>query len=103
MGDKYLTDLADVCRSAGLDVIEMEGWQHRARGSGGYSSGKPDHVMVHHTASGPSSDGWPDAEYCTHSDDDAPLCNLYLNRAGTVWVCAAGGRTRTGPGRTPAT
>ena len=54
MGDRYLTDLADVARAAGWPVIEVDGWQSRARGSGGFNAGKPDHVMAHHTASGPS-------------------------------------------------
>ena len=60
MGTRYLTDLADVCRRTGYPVIEVDGWQSRARGSGGYDSSRPNHIMVHHTASGPSSDGWDD-------------------------------------------
>jgi hypothetical protein len=98
MSGRYLTDLAFVVRAAGLDVIEMDGWQTRARSSGGYSSGRPTHVMVHHTASGPSSDGWPDANYCTHGSDNRPVANLYLNRAGTVWVMAAGATNTNGQG-----
>ena len=101
MGDRYLADLADVCRWAGLDVIEVDGWHHRARGSGGYDSGRPNHVMVHHTASGAGSDGWPDVNYCTFSDEDAPLCNLYLNRGGSVWVCAGGATNTNGSGQDP--
>jgi hypothetical protein len=101
MGSRYLTDLAEVCRRTGWPVIEVDGWQSRARGSGGYDSGRPTHVMVHHTASGPSSDGWPDVNYCTHNDDDAPLCNLYLDRAGTVYVCAAGATNTNGSGHDP--
>jgi hypothetical protein len=101
MGDRYLLDLADVLRAAGLDVIEVDGWPHIARGSGGYSSGLPNHVMVHHTASGPSSDGWPDVEYMTYQADAAPLTNLYLNRAGTVWVCAGGATNTNGSGIDP--
>lgn len=101
MGARYLTDLADVCRRAGLVVVEVDGWQTRARGSGGYDSGRPNHVMVHHTASGPSSDGWPDVNYCTYGDDDAPLCNLYLARDGTVYVCAGGATNTNGTGHDP--
>jgi hypothetical protein len=41
MGSRYLTDLADVIRAAGLAVIEEPGWQSRARGSGGYSTRSP--------------------------------------------------------------
>jgi hypothetical protein len=98
MGSRYLTDLADVCRSSGYPVIEVDDWQHRARGSGGFDGGKPDHVMTHHTASGPSSDGWPDVNYMTYSHGDAPLCNLYLARAGTIYVCAGGATNTNGSG-----
>lgn len=101
MGARYLTDLADVCRRTGRPVIEVDGWQSRARGSGGYDSGRPTHVMVHHTASGPGSDGWPDVNYCTYNDDDAPLCNLYLDRAGAIYVCAAGATNTNGSGHDP--
>jgi hypothetical protein len=57
--------------------------------------------MIHHTASGPSSDGWPDVNYCTFGDDDAPLCNLYLSREGTIYVCAAGATNTNGSGSDP--
>lgn len=98
MGARYLTDLADVLRAVGLTVTEVDGWQQIARGSGGYDGAKPDHVMIHHTASGRGSDGWPDVNYCTFNDDDAPLCNLYLGRTGEVWVCAAGATNTNGSG-----
>jgi N-acetylmuramoyl-L-alanine amidase len=101
MGERYLTDLADICRRAGYPVVEVDGWPTRARGSGGYNPGKPDHLVVHHTASGPSSDGWPDVNYCTYGDDDAPLCNLYLSRDGTIYVCAGGATNTNGSGSDP--
>jgi hypothetical protein len=101
VGSRYLTDLAAVIRATGLEVIEVSGWQTRARGSGGYDSGRPNHVMIHHTASPASADGWPDVNYCTYHDEDAPLCNLYLNRGGIVWVCAAGATNTNGSGRDP--
>jgi hypothetical protein len=101
MGSRYLTDLANVCRNAGLTVQEEPGWQTRARGSGGYNSGYPNHVMVHHTASGKSSDGQPDVNYMCYSDSDRPLANLYLNRAGKVWIMAAGATNTNGSGRDP--
>jgi hypothetical protein len=93
--------MAQVLRDAGLDVIEVDGWETRARGSGGYESSRPDHIACHHTASPPSSDGWPDSDYCTFGDDDAPLTNLYVNRGGTVWVCAAGATNTNGSGHDP--
>jgi peptidoglycan hydrolase-like protein with peptidoglycan-binding domain len=98
MGSRYLTDLADVCRRSGWPVIEVDGWQNRARGSGGYDSGRPNHVMTHHTASGASSDGWPDVNYMTFNHTDAPLCNLYLDRQGNIYVCAGGATNTNGSG-----
>lgn len=98
MSGRYLTDLASVARGAGLVVHEEPGWQTRARGSGGYASGRPTHVMVHHTASNPSSDGQADVNYCTYGSGDAPLCNLYVARSGECWVCAAGCTNTNGSG-----
>lgn len=101
MGSRYLLDLAEVCRLTGYPVIEVEGWQTRARGSGGYSSGLPSHVMCHHTASGPSSDGWQDVEYCTYHADAAPLANLYISRVPEIYVMAAGATNTNGSGIDP--
>lgn len=100
MGDRFLLNLADVCRRVGA-VVEVDGWQSRGRSSGGYADGKPDHVAVHHTASGPSSDGWPDVEYMTYHADAAPICNLYIARNGTIYVCAAGATNTNGSGVDP--
>lgn len=93
----YLTDMANWLRGDGLEVIEQNGWQTRARGSGGYTGGKPWCVMWHHTASNPSSDGQNDVNYII-SAQDAPLANLYINRAGVVWVIAAGATNTNGKG-----
>lgn len=101
MGSRYLTDLADVCRRSGFNVIEVEGWQQRARGSGGYDGGRPNHVMCHHTASGASMDGWGDVNYMTFNHQDAPLCNLYLSRTGDIYVCAGGATNTNGSGHDP--
>lgn len=98
MGDRYLTDLADVLRGAGLAVIELDGWPTRSRGSGGYEAGRPTHIMVHHTASPPSSSGRDDAEYCAWGDEDSPLSNLCLDRDGAWWVLAAGATNTNGAG-----
>ena len=98
MGSRYLTDLADVARRAGLDVVEDAGWQTRARGSGGYDGNRPWCVMWHHTASSSSWDGQRDADYIARGDPDAPLANLYVNRAGRVWVLAAGATNTNGKG-----
>lgn len=96
MSGRYLTDLADVCRRAGLAVVELDGWQTRARSSGGYADGGPWVVMLHHTAS--AGDGASDADYCTFRSSDRPLANLVLGRDGTVFVCAAGATNTNGKG-----
>ena len=98
MSGRYLTDLAQVVRALGLVVQEEPGWQTRSRSSGGYSSGRPTHVMVHHTASGPGSDGQADVDYCTYGSADKPLANLYLSRSGKVWVMAGGATNTNGKG-----
>lgn len=98
MGERYLTDLADVLRAGGLTVVELDGWQSRSRSSGGYDTGRPTHVMAHHTASPPSWSGQRDAEYCAWQDEDAPLANLCLDRDGAWWVLAAGATNTNGKG-----
>jgi hypothetical protein len=101
MGSRYLTDLADVCRRTGYKVIEVDGWQQRARGSGGFDSGRPNHVMAHHTASAASMDGWGDVNYCTFNHQDAPLCNILLSRVPEIFVCAGGATNTNGSGHDP--
>ena len=106
MGSYYLTDLASVARSAGYPVVEVGAsrgqmgpqWQNRSRGSGGYDSGRPTHIIVHHTASSAGSDGWPDVNYCTFASSAKPVCNLYIARDGTIYVCAAGATNTNGVG-----
>jgi len=97
MGARYLTDLADVLRAAGLTVIEVDGWGNRARSSGGYDGTRPWCVMWHHTASSTSPEN--DVSYIVHGCPDAPVSNLYLARDGTVWVCAAGATNTNGKGK----
>jgi len=101
MGSRYLTDLAEVCRRTGFAVIEVDGWQTRGRSSGGYDQGRPSHVMAHHTASGPGSDGWADVEYMTWHADAAPLANLYISRVPEIFVMAAGATNTNGSGVDP--
>lgn len=93
----YLTDLATWLWDAGLNVVEYEGWQTRARSSGGYQD-YPLCVMWHHTASPASWDGQKDADYCAVGADIAPVSNLYIDRSGTVWVLAAGATNTNGSG-----
>jgi hypothetical protein len=93
---RYLTELAGWLRGAGLAVVEYDGWQTRARSSGGYADGRPWCVMWHHTAS--MTDPANDAAYCAVGDPDAPICNLLVDRAGVVWVIAAGASNTNGKG-----
>ena len=96
MSGRYLTDMADVVRSVGLQVVELSGWQTRARSSGGYADGGPWCIMLHHTAS--NGDGASDADYCTFRSSDRPVCNLVLGRDAVVYVCAAGATNTNGKG-----
>ena len=96
MSGRYLTDLAAVLRAWGVTVEEDAGWQTRARSSGGYASGRPTHVMIHHTASSTSPAN--DIAYIARNADAAPLANLYLARDGTVTVIAAGCTNTNGSG-----
>ncbi len=94
---RFLTDLADVLRQAGLEVNEYAGWQQRSRSGGGYA-GAPAGIIVHHTASGQGSDGQNDASYMTERCEVAPMANLYLERSGRWWVLAAGATNTNGKG-----
>lgn len=98
MAQRHLTDLADVCRAAGLVVHEVGAWQTRGRSGGsGYEPGRPTHVMVHHTATGPTTDPYRDVDYILGSVI-APIANLYLSRDGSVWVLAGGPTNTNGKG-----
>lgn len=92
----YLIEMADWLYDAGLDVVEYDDWQIRARGSGGFTGNRPWCVMWHHTASSTSIDN--DASYCAEGDPDAPVCNLLIARNGEVWVIAAGASNTNGKG-----
>lgn len=96
MGSRYLTELADWCRAAGLVTHEVDGWQTRARSSGGYDGSRPWCVMWHHTASQTTPDN--DVHYICFGNPDAPVANLYLSRDGQVWVCAGGATNTNGKG-----
>lgn len=82
-----LTDLAAVCRKAGLKVQEVDGW--RRRGHGNFAAVTA--IVCHHTA-GPASGNMPSLGVVTNGRPglDGPLCNLGLGRDGTVYVVAAG-------------
>lgn len=98
MTGRYLTDMASVLRAAGCNVIEQDGWQQRARSSGGYGSGLPLCVMWHHTASGAQASASSDATYMSHNASASPIANIMIARNGDVWVLAAGATNTNGSG-----
>lgn len=100
MTGRYLTNLADVLRNAGLQVREYPGWTSRARSSGGYASGRPFCIMWHHTASPPSMPAEDNARYMTTSPSNSnrPTANLMLDRTGMFWTLAAGATNTNGKG-----
>ena len=99
-----LDDLADVCRSTGYPVVEHDGWQTRGRGgsggdqTGGYESGAPNHIIVHHSASQTSIEN--DVNYCLTGPDN-PIGNLFLGRDGEIHVMAGRAANTNGSGQDP--
>lgn len=100
MSYRYLTDLADAARKSGLRVVELPGWRTRGRPSstGGFD---PRGVLCHHT--GGASGGRRYVEWMAYTGRGpslpAPLCQLALDRDGTVYVCAAGRANHAGEAR----
>lgn len=98
MSGIYLTWFADVLRAAGLVVVDsgygIDGWQRRARSSGGFPS-TPLGVQWHHTASTttPANDvNWQ------INGTDSPIGNMTIMRDGSVWLIAAGAANTAGKG-----
>lgn len=89
----YLTNLADVARSAGLNVIEVQGW--KTRGHGAMSGVRT--VVPHHTAGAASGD-MPSLGVVVNGRAGlaGPLSHFALARSGTVYVVAAGQAWHTG-------
>jgi hypothetical protein len=94
----YLTWLADVLRANGLTVVDsgygIDGWQRRARSSGGFPS-SPLGVQWHHTASNtqPANDvRWQ------LTGEGNPIGNMTIMRDGSVWLICAGAANTAGKG-----
>lgn len=99
-----LSNLANVCRAAGLAVVEIDGWQ--TRGYLGRDLADVRGVLWHHTAAGGSSfvrDDAPSLGICTdgRSDLAGPLSQIVLGRSGTVYIVAAGLANHAGAGSAP--
>jgi hypothetical protein len=87
----YLTKLADIARSAGLEVVEHAGWQ--TYGHGDMSDVRT--ITNHHTAGPPATrdpSDYPSLRTVRSGrpDLDGPLAQLGLGRTGRVHVIAAG-------------
>jgi len=95
MGGIYYTDAADVLRAVGLVVVETDGWQTRARSSGGVAA-PPLGIQWHHTASQTTPEN--DIAWQTEGCDDAPVGNMTIMRDGSVWMVAAGAANTAGKG-----
>ena len=94
----YLDWLVDVLLAAGCNVQESnitDGWQRRARSSGGFPFA-PLGIQWHHTASSASPAN--DLSYMINGSSDAPIGNLLLDRTGTFWPIAAGASNTAGKG-----
>jgi hypothetical protein len=98
MSGIYYPQIVDVLRAAGCNVSESSitnGWQKRARSSGGFPS-TPLGIQWHHTASSTSPAN--DLSYMINGSSDAPIGNLLLDRTGTFWPIAAGAANTAGKG-----
>jgi peptidoglycan hydrolase-like protein with peptidoglycan-binding domain len=94
----YYTDAMDVLRAAGLTVREngtTNGWQSRARSSGGFPAA-PVCVFWHHTASSTSPES--DLSYMINGSPDEPVGNMLIDRDGACWPIAAGASNCAGKG-----
>lgn len=83
-----LTDLADVCRTSGLTVVEHSGW--KTRGHGQMSDVRT--ITCHHTANGGARGDAPSLNVVMNGRPglDGPLSQILLSRASVVHIIAAG-------------
>lgn len=98
MGGIYYVDMLEVLAAAGCRVAECattDGWQTRARSSGGFPA-PPLAVFWHHTAS--STTPANDLAYMIDGCPDAPVGNVLLDRDGVFWPVAAGASNCAGKG-----
>ena len=88
--------LADVARNAGLDVVEVDGWETRGRT---YCTMRPKGVVCHHTG-GPKSGDMPSLNLLIKGRKGlpGPLSQYGLGRSGKVYVVAAGTSNHAGSG-----
>lgn len=95
MGDLWYPQAADWLRAAGLTVHETDGWETRARSSGGFNA-PPLGVQWHHTAGNMNLDA--NLEWQTTGSEDAPIGNMLLWDDGAIYMVAAGAANTAGKG-----
>jgi len=95
MTGRYYVEAADWLRSVGLTVVEVKGWQTRARSSGGFAA-PPLGVQWHHTASQTTPTN--DTNWQYFNSDVRPIGNMTIMRNGDVWIGAAGAANTAGKG-----
>ena len=80
-------NLADILRTAGLNVTEVDGWKTRAHGP--LTAVRS--IICHHTAGPPTGD-YPSLPIVRDGRPDlpGPLAQLGLGRSGTWFIIAAG-------------
>jgi hypothetical protein len=94
----YYVEALEVLKAAGCAVAEnstTDGWQTRARSSGGFPH-RPLGVFWHHTAS--STTPANDLAFMCGGSDDAPVGNMLIDRDGVCWPVAAGASNCAGKG-----
>ena len=97
-------NLPAILRAEGLKVEEVDDWRSRGRpaSSGGFA---PVGVLCHHTATGKSSSKSAVLNLLVRgrSDLPGPLCQLGLDRDGTVYIVAAGRANHAGKAKASGT
>lgn len=90
----YDTGIAARLRTAGLNVVEVAGWQTR-----GASTFDPRGLVDHHTA-GPRTGNIPSLGVLINGRAGlpGPLCNIATARDNTIYVVAAGRANHAGEG-----
>lgn len=99
MGSIWLRDAFTVIRAgvpSQFNVLTVPGWENRSNASGGFEAVKG--LVIHHTASGPSADGWPDVNYETFQDAEHPNAMLKVSRKGEIFIMTAGSANTQGLG-----
>jgi hypothetical protein len=88
------TGIANRLRAAGLQVVEVDGWQSR-----GSDSFNPRGGVDHHTA-GSNNGNAPSLGICTNGREGlpGPLCNVLQGFDGTCYVIASGKANHAGDG-----